>query len=288
VDTALVRVRKRELFLKFQADRGTQLAAMIAYYALISFVPLTFLALSLLGLFGRANESSYLVDELTKIFPNSSVSTIVSAVRAIQENSAALGIVGLLFLLWSSLGLFGALESAFNIVYGRPNRPFLLGKALATFLMFALLILLFAGLVIGSFSLGQVERHAPGVAGNSAVALVISVLTSTVAVFIFLLAVYLLLTNAELTLGDVLPGTVVATVVMDASFQVLPVYLRLSHDSPVLQALGGPVILLVWMYLMANVIVFGAEVNWWRSRRRIARLEEVPGSPSQVRPLTRP
>jgi membrane protein len=277
VDTAFVRVRKRELFLKYQADRGTQLAAMIAYYALISFVPLTFLALSLLGLFGRADASSFLVDELTKIFPNSSVSTIVTAVRAIQENSAALGIVGFLFLLWSSLGLFGALESAFNIVYGRPNRPFLLGKALASSLLFSLLILLFAGLVVGSFGFGQLERHAPGVAGNPAVALLISVLASTMAVFIFLITVYTLLTNVELTARDVLPGAVLATVVMEASFQVLPVYLRLSQDSPILQVLGGPVILLVWMYLMANVIVFGAEFNWWRGRRRQARLEEVPG-----------
>ena len=56
-----MRVRKRELFVKFQADRGTQLAAMIAYYALLAFVPLTFLTVSLLGLFGRADESTYLV-----------------------------------------------------------------------------------------------------------------------------------------------------------------------------------------------------------------------------------
>jgi uncharacterized BrkB/YihY/UPF0761 family membrane protein len=27
------------------------------------------------------------------------------------------------------------------------------------------------------------------------------------------------------------------------------------------------VLLLVWIYVMANVIVFGAEVNWWLGRR---------------------
>ncbi len=272
-----MRVRKRELFLKYQADRGTQLAAMIAYYALFSFVPLTFLALSLLGLFGRASESSYLVKELSRIFPNSSVSTIVRAVQAIQDNAAALGIVGIAVLLWSSLGLFGALESAFNIVYGRPNRPFLAGKALALALMTGLLVLLFAGLVVASFGLGQLERHAPGAASNPVLAYALSVLASTIASLVFLVAVYLLLTNVELRFGDVLPGAALATVILQVSFQVLPIYLRLSHDSPVLQALGGPVILLVWMYLMANVILFGAEFNFWRGRRRQARLEEVEG-----------
>ena len=37
---------------KFLRDRGTHLAAMIAYFALLSFVPLLFLALSLIGLAG--------------------------------------------------------------------------------------------------------------------------------------------------------------------------------------------------------------------------------------------
>ena len=35
---------------KFFADRGTHLAAMIAYFALLSFVPLLLLSLALLGL----------------------------------------------------------------------------------------------------------------------------------------------------------------------------------------------------------------------------------------------
>jgi uncharacterized BrkB/YihY/UPF0761 family membrane protein len=37
-----------------------------------------------------------------------------------------------------------------------------------------------------------------------------------------------------------------------------------------LQAFGGLVLLLVWLYLMANIIVIGAEVNWWLTRGRPA------------------
>ena len=46
-----------------------------------------------------------------------------------------------------------------------------------------------------------------------------------------------------------------------------------------LRALGGPVLLLVWLYLMANAVVFGAELNWWVARRREAShaAEEIPG-----------
>src|SRR5213595_4231979 len=123
---------------------------MIAYFALLSFVPLTFLALSLLGLSGRADESSYLVTELKKVFPGTSVSAIVKAVRSVQNNAATLGIIGGVALLWTSLSFFSVLESAFNIVYGRPNRPFVRGKALAATVMLATITTLFISLVIGA------------------------------------------------------------------------------------------------------------------------------------------
>jgi uncharacterized BrkB/YihY/UPF0761 family membrane protein len=76
----------------------------------------------------------------------------------------------------------------------------------------------------------------------------------------------------------VLPGALVATVALEASFQILPLYLWLSKDVIALQAFGAPAILLVWLYLISNVIVFGAEINWWVARgRRPQQLEEAAG-----------
>ena len=145
---------------KFFADRGTHLAAMIAYFALLSFVPLLFLSLSLLGAANQADQGSFFVRELQRTFPSTSVDSILHAVRAIQANATALGIVGAAFLLWSSLSLFSVLESAFNIVYGRPNRGFLRGKALASLMMVGSLVVLFAALVVGSVGAELLRRHA--------------------------------------------------------------------------------------------------------------------------------
>src|SRR5581483_9570809 len=94
---------------KFFADRGPHLAAMIAYFALVAFVPLVFLALALLGLAGRADASSFFVSELRRAFPGSSLVSILRVVRTIQDNAAALGAIGGVLLLWSSLSLFSAL-----------------------------------------------------------------------------------------------------------------------------------------------------------------------------------
>ena len=198
--------------------------------------------------------------------------------REIQKHATALGIVGAAGLLWTSLSLFSVLESAFNIVYGQPNRSFLRGKLLAVGLMLVSLVTLFFGLLAGSVGFDLLKRYAAGVAGNSYVAYGLSVAVSTISVFVFLFAVYYLLTNVEHSYLDVLPGTIVAAVTLEASFQVLPLYVRYSSNVVALKAFGGPALLLVWLYVMANVIVFGAELNWWRSRRREqALVEELPG-----------
>ena len=269
----------REVFSKFFADRGTHLAAMIAYFALLSFVPLLFLALALLGFAGRANESSFLVTELNKAFPTSSIEGILLVVRSVQTHATALGIIGGVFIGWTSLSLFSVLESAFNIVYGKPNRSFLHGKLIAVLFLLGSLVTLFIGLLVGSVGYEVLKRLAGGFFANDYVAYGSSIVLSTISVFVFLFSVYYLLTNEKLSFREVLPGTIIATIALEASFQVLPIYLRLSKDVIALQAFGAPALLLVWLYLMANVIVFGAEVNWWLAsgRRQAVELEEAAG-----------
>jgi membrane protein len=251
---------------KFFADRGTHLAAMIAYFALLSFVPLLFLALALLGLVHQASANSFFVDELSKTFPSTSLESILSAVRAIQRNATALGIAGGAFLLWSSLSLFSVLESAFNIVYQRPNRGFLHGKALATVMMVGSLVFLFVSLVVGSVGQEVLKRYG-GFQGNAITARAIAIVVSLLGLFVFLASAYYVLTNVQLRLREVLPGSITAAVLLEATFQVLPQYVIVSKHNPVLQTLSGPAVLLVWLYVMANVIVLGAEVNWWVAHR---------------------
>jgi membrane protein len=261
---------------KFFADRGTHLAAMVAYFALLSFVPLVFLALALLGFVHRADASDFLVRELSRAFPGSSLTSILSLVHKVQDNATALGAIGGITLLWSSLSLFSALESAFNIVYGRPNRPFLRGKRLAATVMIGSLVTLFASLVVGALGVEVLKQYAPGFVANSAVAYVVSIAVSLLGVFIFLVAVYRLLPNEPLRMHDALPGAIAAAIVLEASFQVLPVFVRFADVSVTLRVLGGPAILLLWLYVMANVIVLGAELNWWQAQRRAAQAHAAP------------
>ena len=252
----------RATFAHFFRERGTHLAAMVAYFALASFVPLIFLALAILGFLDQADASSALVTYLKEIFPGQSVDSIVKVVDAVLRNAKTLSIVGAVALLWSSVSLFSALESAFNIIYGRPNRPFLRGKALAVSYMTVSLVVLFAGLVAGTFGYDLMRRYAPHVVGSSEVALTLTVASSALALFAFLLSAYYRLTNARLSRREVLPGAIVGAIVLEVTLQALPLFVFVSSDVPALRALGTTFLLLVWLYVMANVIVFCAALNY--------------------------
>jgi membrane protein len=260
----------RQIVNKFLADRGTHLAAMIAYFALLAFVPLLFLALSLIALTGQQSESSYLIEELRRAFPATSVDRLLDVVEEVREQATSLSIIGGIGLLWAALGFFSVLESAFNIVYGLPNRSFLRQKLLVFLLVAGSLAVLFVALVVGSVGV-ELTRHA-GVAGH-VLSYVYALAVSTALIFGLTWTLYYLLTNTAVTWRETLPGAAVASLLLQASFQILPLFVRLTSGELVaLQAFGGLALLLFWLYLMANVIVLGAEVNWWLARR-----DELPG-----------
>lgn len=263
---------------KFFADRGTHLAAMVAYFALLSFVPLIFLALSLFGLVHRADAGNFFVHELKRAFPGTSLGSIIVLVRRVQDNAAALGIIGGVGLLWSSLSLFSALESALNIVYGLPNRRFFHGKGIAAALMASVLVTLFASLIVGALGVDAL-KHYLGFGHSPVVAYLLSVAASLAGVFVFLFAVYRWLPNTQIRWPEALPGAVLGALLLEVSFQALPLFVRFADVNVTLRTLGGPAILLLWLYVMANVIVFGGELNWWwRERRKVEGPEEAPAT----------
>jgi membrane protein len=256
---------------KFLADRGTHLAAMIAYFALLAFVPLLFLTLSLLALVGEQDESSYLIEQLRHSFPASSVDTLIRVVEDVRESAGALGAIGGVALLWAALGFFSVVESALNIVYGRPNRPFVRQKLFVLGLTAAALAILFVALIVSSLG---VDLAGDAAIGSQALAYVYGLAISTALVLVFTWSIYTLLTNLQLRWRDTLPGALFAALVLQASFQLLPIFVRATSEFAALQAFGGLALLLFWIYLMANVLVFGAEVNWYLSNGRAA--EEEP------------
>ncbi len=258
----------------FFADRCTHLAAMVAYYALLSLLPLLAIALALIGVFGSPNEGSTLIHELGKIFPGTSVENLVDIVKRLQQNATELGIIGGASLVWTSLGFLSALESALNIIYGVPNRPFVRQKLLVFMLVGAGLALVLISLIAATTAQTFLDEHASGLLRQTVWQIASTLAISTAITLGFTFTVYRLLPNTPVTSREVLPGAILATILLQLSFAVLPVYLNVTQTLPALKAFGGIVLLLTWLYLMGNIVMLGAEVNWWYGRGRPLVIEE--------------
>ena len=119
-------------------------AASIAYYALLSLFPFLLLVISLLGSVTAERRSAprgaHLCVPLLPDTPATSSrrSSMHSARRAIQ-----VGVAGGLALIWSSLGVFGAITSAVNEAWGVEKQRSFLKHRMVSFLM-----LVAAGLVM--------------------------------------------------------------------------------------------------------------------------------------------
>jgi membrane protein len=136
--------------------------------------------------------------------------------------------------------------------------------------MATVLTTLFVSLVVGAFGVTVLKHHLR-FADSAAVAYILSFGASFAGVFVFLLVIYYWLPNTEMSWREALPGAIACSIVLEASFLTLPFFVRHATVNLTLRTLGGPAILIVWLYVMANVIVFGAEINWWwRERHREA------------------
>jgi membrane protein len=255
---------------RYFGARGPHLAAMLAYYALLSLFPFVFLAASLVSAIGRPEETSTLLRDLSHVLPGTSVSDLASIVRSLEANATELGLIGAVALLWSSLGFLSALESGLNVIYGLPNRGFLHQKLIVLGLLGTALIGLLLGLTLVVASQTALAEIAPRLSHLAAWRIGGGIAISSLTTFLFLIIVYRTLPNTDVTLRQVLPGALIATAALQVTFESLPLSVRSVEGLPTLKAFGGAAVLLVWLYLMGNVVLLGGAITWWSARGREA------------------
>jgi membrane protein len=260
---------------RYFGARGPHLAAMLAYYALLSLFPFVFLAASLVSAIGRPAETSAFLRDLSHVLPGTTAHDLARLVRSLGSNATEIGLIGAIGLLWSSLGFLSALESGLNVLYGLPNRGFLHQKLVVLGLLAAALSGLLAGLTVVVTSQTALSQIAPGLSHLAAWRIGGALAISTLTTFLFLLIVYRTLPNTEVTIRQVLPGALIATALLQLTFESLPLYVRSVEGLPALKAFGGAAVLLVWLYIMGNVVLLGGAFTWWTARGRAATAESA-------------
>lgn len=266
----------------FFANRCTHLAGMIAYFGILSIIPAVFLFISTLGLFGYLETQGWVVEQIRFVLPSrddgaagEGTRSILRTVDYLRARSSSLGVIGAVGLIWGTSNFLSCIESGLNIVYGVNNRPFLKQKAWVLFLMLIALVCMTLSVVGGALALPLLQagdRLAESALHIDVTSAVISIFISMFFAFMFLLSCYRFLPNTEVHTSDVWRGALAGSVLFELTVHALPLYLSYSSENVVFQAFAGALILLVWFYLGALILLAGGVVNWWRAEKRSREL----------------
>jgi YihY family inner membrane protein len=247
---------------KYGDDQGGKKAALLAHYGFLSLFPLLLVFLTLLG-YALANDQELqqaVIDTLARQFPVLG-SQIEKSISTIKGSGVALA-VGILGTLWGGLGITQSFQDAMNDVWNvprrqRPNFWWRLARGLAA-------LLLVAGEVVAATILAQLGIAGPGVLGR------VDLLGGSFLLnLLLLLVMFRVLTGTGVRWRWLLPGAAVGAAGWSV-LQTVGVQLvnhQLERANLLYGVFAVVLVLLGWLYLSTQLVLYAAEINVVLARR---------------------
>jgi membrane protein len=239
---------------------ASDMAAGLAYYALLSVFPLVLGAVALLGVF---LPSEVVQRELFTFFARhlpTSTDLLRQNISNIIALRSTLGAVSLFGLFWSGSAIFGAIGRVVNRAWGIQRfRPFYVRKLRDLSLAAGTSLLFLVSLALKATMIFFDDVELPVL--NALTAVVAQLLAFSMMLIVFLL-IYRFMPNARIEWRQVWPGAILATVLFEAARTLFVLYVgRFAHYELVYGSIASIIIFVVWMYISAFLVILGAEFN---------------------------
>ena len=254
-------------YRKAYEDNLTGLSGMVAYNLLLSLFPLALLALFIASRVLRSGElESSIFNDLQRLFPSAAEGTITTALNNVKASSTGIGVVAVVTSIWFGSSFWGAVDTAFCRIYHMECRSWLRQKRFALVMLVVVLLFMAATvliptaqsiLVAGANGLPFGLNHLRGLVYAITLAFGLFIL------FAILCVIYWAVPNERMPWRGVWPGALLATVAIGIVDYVFPLYL--TNVSAIGRQLGSTlvfiVIVLLWFYVLAIILLGGAIVN---------------------------
>jgi membrane protein len=190
------------------------------------------------------------------------------------ETGVVAGIIGFATLLLGASGVFGQLRGSLHAIWGVPSAPFALKSLLVERLASFAMVLAIGFLLMVSLLLSTVVSALAEATHSFSEFWPVVALANFVLSFLFVIALFALIyrfvPDVRLPWRDVLTGALVAGVLFNIGKWAIGAYLGKSAVASAFGAAGSLVVLLVWVYYSAQILLFGAEVAQAVSKRKPA------------------
>lgn len=259
----------KNFYWKAFDENLTGLSAMVAYNFILSILPLALLTLFVAG---RVLKSGHVEDsvlhDLQRLFPNAAKSTLTSLLNGLEDYSARLGIAAAVASVWICSSFWGALDTAFCRIYHVDCRSWVQQKRFAIGMVGVVLLLMVATVmvpILQSILVSSANNLPFGLDNLPGLVYAVSLAVGLTLLFGVLCVIYWAVPNRAVPWSAVWPGALGATIGITIVDYVFPLYLaNISTIAQFGTTLVFLVIVLLWFYVIAMIILGAAVVNAMR------------------------
>jgi len=268
---------------KAYTDGITGLAGMVAYNLLLSIFPLALVALFVAARVLDSDEViASIVSDLRQIFPSATDATLQDGLRRLRDASTTSGVLAVIAAVWLGSSFWGSLDTAFCRIYRRPCRSWVRQKLFALGMLVVVIAFMAATVVIPVVQsvLAEGTDDLPfGLDRGGWLLYAATLLAGLGLLFAALCAIYWRVPKGAMPWRGVWPGATFATVAITAVDYAFPLYLSNVSTLRVGSTLLFVLIVLIWFYVLALILLAGAVINDLRLERSPSR----PPSPPRER-----
>ncbi len=297
---------------RWSADKASVLAAALAFYTGLALSPLLIVLVVIAGIFlqdGSVQET--IQTQVADAAGPDAAALIGSMLSAGFDSNSGLvaGLLSLATVFFSASGLFAQLENAFNVVWRDSTKPragiigFLLGRLKAFAMVFSIGFLLILTVVISTVfsAFTRFVANSPDLIQTQLnnwnlgwdVSMLNTVISAVLPSFDVLLSIAVLtfvfgwmfrsVPNVDLTSRDVRGGAIITAILFILGKYGLAVYLSRGSVGSAYGAAGSLLVLLVWVYYSAQIMLFGAEYTYVDAHKH-GTLADKPDDSATITP----
>jgi len=252
----------------FRRNQGLLLAGAIAYYTLLSIVPLSILALIVLSHYIEKGLLLHTLSTYIEMMIPGYAAVLTEQVRVFLEHGKTVGGFVLLVMLFFSSIAFTVLESAMSVIFFHRFRAQRRHVLLSAAIPYVYIVLFGLGILLVSFIAGAIETHSGrqlvifgwgfSLEGPSFFALYIMGILGEI---LLLTSFYLVMPVGRITFRHALMGGTIATVLWEITRRVLVWYYAvLSSVNIIYGSFATSAIALLSLEAIAVIILLGAQV----------------------------
>jgi membrane protein len=266
-------------------DRAPRLGAALAYYTVFSLVPFLVVVIAVIGLvFGEVAAQSAILSQIAELVGEQTAAAIKDMIQRADQPSTGLfaTAVAVATLLIGASGVFGQLQDALNTVWGVEPKEgrgvwgFIKDRFLSFVAVLGTGFLLLVSLILSSALAAFGKWFGELLPLPEAVLQLMNFALSFLVVTGLFALIFKVLPDAKVAWRDVWIGASLTSALFTIGKFALGLYLGKSNVASAYGAAGSLVLVLLWVYYSAQILLYGAEFTQVYANRVGERIVPTP------------